>query len=143
MSTNPNESSDGTPQYDVGYGKPPKHSQFQKGNKSGKGRKKGSKALKTIVNEAMNAKVVVNKDGKKTKLSKVELSVHQLASKAAAGDFKATDKLLSLAERYGPAQEPDAPPRDKIARDIIALEKFVAMKRYFASEDGEKEKGDD
>ena len=35
------------------------------------------------------------------------------------------------------------PLRDKIARDIIALEKFVAMKRYFASEDGEKEKGDD
>jgi hypothetical protein len=43
--------------YSVGYGRPPLHSRFGSGNKQGKGRRKGSKNLKTIVNEAFGAKM--------------------------------------------------------------------------------------
>ena len=60
---------------DVGYCKPPTHTQFKKGNTCGKGRPKGAKNLKTIVNEAMNQKVPVKIGGKTKKLSKVALTV--------------------------------------------------------------------
>lgn len=91
-------------EYDVGYCKPPVHTQFKTGNKGG-GRKKGSKNLKTIVKEALSSKVPAKINGKTMKMTKVELSVHQLANKASAGDLKAISKVVELYQMYGPQEE--------------------------------------
>jgi hypothetical protein len=46
--------------YDVGYGKPPPHTQFQKGvSGNPRGRPKGSKNLKTLARKVMNTKVTL------------------------------------------------------------------------------------
>lgn len=70
----PHEEFEGGPQsdYEVGYGKPPKQHTFQKGNKKGKGRKKGSKGMKRIVNEAFGMKVKGSLAGKVQSISKFE-----------------------------------------------------------------------
>jgi hypothetical protein len=113
--------------YKVGHGNPPKEHQFKKGNKLGKGRKKGAKGLKTIVNEASGQKVPVKLGGKPVKLSKLELTVHQVFTKASQGDLKAADKALALAERYGPQDALEGPEPEKVSRDIEALRAHLAM----------------
>lgn len=126
--------------YEVGYGKPPKHGQFKAGNKLAKGRRKGSKNLKTIVQDAMGQKVPVKVAGKTTRLSRVELTVHQLATKASLGDLKAADRALELYERYGPQEEPDAPDPERVQRDIDSLRDYLAMMDQITppeDEDGE------
>ena len=91
--------------YQVGYGKPPKQTQFKPGNKQGKGRPKGSKNFATILNEVVSAKVPAKINGKTKKLTKIELSLQQLANKASAGDLKAIAKLIDLYQQYGPPEE--------------------------------------
>lgn len=126
--------------YEVGYGKPPKHGQFKPGNKHGKGRKKGSKGIKTIVNEAFGMQVKGSLGGKPTKLSKTEAGMHQLATRFSQGDPKATDKAIPLLERYGPQDDPDGPSVERIEANLNAMEAYFALRRQVDSFEGE---GDD
>ena len=46
--------------YDVGYGKPPRHTRFKKGQSGNpRGRPSGSKNLATVLSEALNELVIV------------------------------------------------------------------------------------
>jgi len=84
--------------YDVGFGKPPKSGQFEKG-KSGnsKGRPKGARGLKTDLKAELGETVTITENGKTLKLSKQRLMIKQLASKAVKGDLRAINKLADLA----------------------------------------------
>jgi hypothetical protein len=57
--------------YEVGYGRPPKHSRFEKG-KSGnpKGRPKGAKNIATIMNAALAEKVTVRANGRTRRMTR-------------------------------------------------------------------------
>ncbi len=135
------QSADGQ-EYKVGYGKPPKHSQFPHGNGPGKGRPKGAKNMKTIVNSATGAKVTTKSNGKLKKISKIEAAVHQLANKAAAGDLKAIEKLIALYERYGPEEHSILPTQEETKADLETLKNYLAMLQL--GEDGNEEgEGDD
>lgn len=114
--------------YAVGYCKPPKHSQFKKGNKVGKGRPRGSRNLKTIVNDVLMDKVPAQINGKTRKISRLELSVRQLAQKAVAGDLKAIEKLLSLSERHAPLEEEGPIPEEETAYDLETMQHLLAMR---------------
>ena len=73
--------------YDVGYGKPPKHSQFKKGvcpNPAGRG-KRCDLAVGEILNKVLNAKTEFRERGKLKKASRIELSVRRLAASAPQG----------------------------------------------------------
>lgn len=125
--------------YETGYCKPPKHSRFKKGNTMGKGRPKGAKNLKTIVNEALNQKVPAQIGGKTRKLSKIELTVHQVANKASQGDPKAAEKALALYERYGPQEDPSGPEPEKIKKDLDTLREYLAMQDMICPPGGAEE----
>lgn len=111
--------------YEVGYGKPPKHGQFGKGNKAGKGRPKGAQNMKSLVNKAGSEKVAVKKNGKVMKVAKAELAINQVFSKAAAGDPKFTAKAIELHERYGPQEEAPASAPAKDDPDIATLRNYL------------------
>jgi hypothetical protein len=82
---------------EVGYRKPPKRTQFKKGQSGNpKGRPKGSKNLFTLVERALDAKVPVVKDGKKARISKREAAATQLVNKAAGGDIKAFGVISAM-----------------------------------------------
>ncbi|MGY6550479.1 MAG: DUF5681 domain-containing protein [Erythrobacter sp.] len=115
------------PSYEVGYGKPPKHSQFKEGNKHGKGRPRASRNLSTYVKDALEAKVPAKINGKVHKLTKMELSLHQLANKASSGDLKAIEKATALFERYNPPQNDGPIPEEETAYDLETLRHYFMM----------------
>lgn len=118
--------------YKVGKGKPPVHTQFKKGNKLGKGRPKGAKNFKTIVNEVLGAKVTAKIHGKAVKISKTELAMHQLSNKAGAGDLKAIDKVIAMEERYGLQEDPAGPSREETVWDLDTLRDYLRLYDMFA-----------
>ncbi len=114
--------------YDVGYGKPPKHSQFKKGNKYGKGRQRGGRNLKSYVKEAMEAKVPAKINGKMQKLSKIQLGLHQLANKASSGDLKAIIQATTLYERHCPPEDTGPDTEKETSYELETLRHFLTMK---------------
>ena|SRR3984893_7173348 len=84
--------------YDVGYGKPPKHSQFKKGvcpNPAGRG-KRCELEVGEILNKVLNAKTEFRERGKLKKASRIELSVRKLAASALKGDAGSAASLLKM-----------------------------------------------
>ncbi len=81
--------------YDTGYGKPPKHRQFEKGRSGNpKGRPKGSKNLTTIFHDVGRQKIKVTDNGVTREITKFEASAMQLLNKAASGDMRALNTLV-------------------------------------------------
>ena len=112
--------------YQIGYGKPPRHTGFQK-RRSGnpKGRPKGSKNLATLLTEALDEKVQVTEDGKRRRVTKRELVIKQLVNKSASADLRAIKQLTDIVERAErrAADSPAAPPPPAITaadEEVIA-----------------------
>lgn len=105
---------DDKPDYEVGYKKPPKHSQFQKG-KSGNppGRPPNSLNAKTIALQELSARVAVTENGVRKKISKLQIALKQAVNKATSGDLKAIPMVLAVAGQpvngVGEAHQSDEP----------------------------------
>ena len=84
----------------VGYGQPPVTTRFRKG-KSGnpKGRPKAKKNLTTLLQEALEEKVIVNENGDCKAITKRQAGAKQLANKVASGDLRVLLKLVDLNSR--------------------------------------------
>ena len=83
--------------YEVGYGKPPPHTRFAKGQSGNRrGRPPGATNMKTLLTKALNELVVVTDNGGRRKLSKREAIVTQLVNRSAKADFKAIQILLGM-----------------------------------------------
>jgi hypothetical protein len=118
---------DGGDQYEVGYGKPPKHTRFQKGcSGNPRGRPRGSKGWTKLLREAVLAKVEVRENGRPPprKITKLEVAVTQLVNKAAAGDLRALAFLLSNPAVYQALEQISAK-----ANNIAAFEKARELVR--------------
>jgi hypothetical protein len=84
--------------YEIGFGKPPRHSRFRKGlSGNPKGRPKGRRNLATVLERTLREKVVINENGVRRTVTKLEAAVKQLVNKAAAGDLAALRQLTALA----------------------------------------------
>ncbi len=112
--------------YTVGYGKPPLHGRFKKGNRANPaGRPRGVKGLKTLLAKMLDRQVVVTEDGKRRKVTKRELGFARLVDKFSDGDLSAAKLLVELElalERRAPAEphEPaDRPPLDERDKEVI------------------------
>jgi Family of unknown function (DUF5681) len=85
--------------YPVGYGRPPMHTRFKKGESGNpKGRPKGSLNLATVLVRTLRERVIVNEGGHRKTVTKLEAAVKQLANKAASGDLGALRQLFMLAD---------------------------------------------
>jgi len=83
--------------YEVGYGKPPLHTRFVKGQSGNpRGRTPGAKNMKTLLNKALNELVVVTENGGRRKVSKREAIATQLVNRSAKADYKAIQILMGL-----------------------------------------------
>lgn len=74
--------------YDVGHGKPPKHSQFKPGcpSPNPRGRPKGARNIATVLRDEMAQKITVTVNGKKTTITTLEGIVKAAAMKGLKGD---------------------------------------------------------
>ena len=86
------------PDYEVGYQKPPKATQFAKGYSGNpNGRPKGTKNWATNLNEALEQPVTVVINGSSKQVTKSEAYITQLVNKATQGDLHSIRLLLQLA----------------------------------------------
>lgn len=102
------EDADPPPPYEVGYGRPPKKNQFEKG-KSGnpKGRTKGNRNFKSMARDILKEPVTVTRNGKRKKIEGREAVLQVFRNKALNGDFKAAQFLITSAgETSSPGEEP-------------------------------------
>ena len=83
----------------VGYGKPPRHTQFKPGQTGNpKGRPKGSLSIATILAATLREQVAVNEGGRHRQITKLEAAVKQIVNKAASGDQGAIRFLIGLTQ---------------------------------------------
>ncbi|HVX34714.1 MAG TPA: DUF5681 domain-containing protein [Hyphomicrobium sp.] len=115
-----------------GKGKTDPDSWWKKGSPSPnpKGRPKGAKNQKTLYKEAFETKITVTMDGKQKTMTKKELSYHQVAQKAAAGDLKAFQIQKELDERYDPPEAAPPSPEESSA-DYATLDAWIELREKF------------
>ena len=83
--------------YEIGYGKPPHHTRFQKGQSGNpRGRCSDSKNLLSVLSEVLNEPVVVAENGGRRKISKRQAIIKQLVNQSAKGDWRAAKLLLDM-----------------------------------------------
>jgi len=121
--------------HQVGYGKPPHHTRFVKGQSGNpRGRPPSAKNLKTLLNKALNERVVVTENGGRRKISKREAIVTQLVNRSAQADLKAIQILLAmLRDIEGHAEAGSADP------DVFTEADEQIIQRIRARLRGEKE----
>jgi uncharacterized protein DUF5681 len=90
----------------VGYGKPPKHSQFKpgvSGNPPGR-RKRNPAAVSEVIKDTLNTPIQYREQGRTKTATRTELGLKKLVEKAVKGDLRAAAALLEFrihASRYG------------------------------------------
>ena len=84
--------------YEVGFAKPPKHTQFKKGQSgNASGRPNGSKNASTIATDQLNKPLRVKIDGKSKRMSALEIAIQQQMKRALEkSDLKALSYMLQL-----------------------------------------------
>ncbi len=86
--------------YDVGYGKPPVATRFQKGTAGNpKGRRKGQKNFKTQLLEELGQLVVLNENGRPVRMTKLKAVIKAMTHKAMKGDTRAVAQIIDLVDR--------------------------------------------
>jgi hypothetical protein len=86
--------------YEVGYGRPPKHTRFQPGRSGNpQGRPKGTKNLKTDLIEELGEKILVREGDQPRRVSKQRAIVKTLAARTLQGDARAASLLVSMMMR--------------------------------------------
>ncbi len=107
--------------YEVGYGKPPSPTRFQKGRSGNpKGRPHGSRNSGTLLREILSERVEVRENGRVRTVTKKELILRYVVNKAATGDSRAREFLLN---RTPWLQKEFAEPKKPHMSDIEAFEK--------------------
>ena len=83
--------------YAVGYGKPPREHRFKPGQSgNSKGRRKGSRGLKTDLQAELDGTIAITINGQRVHGTRQRLFVKALATRAAFGDLKAASILAPL-----------------------------------------------
>jgi hypothetical protein len=96
MSDDPSDPGGG---YTAGYGHLPLATRFRPGTSGNpRGRPKGARNLATIVASTLAERVVVNENGRRKRITKLEAAVKQLVNRAAAGEARSMSLLLALVQ---------------------------------------------
>lgn len=113
----------------VGYGKPPEHSQFKPG-KSGnpKGRPKGSKSFKSVLEAAFHQQVPIVMNGKSATVPVIKAVTMKLLAMAMAGNQGALKMVLELYEIAYPPANDNQPPSTGSSFELTPEELDVIKK---------------
>ena len=120
--------------YEVGYGKPPRHTQFRKGTSGFAGHRHKSQAtMSDQLNRILREKVSVTDGGKKQRLTKEEVFLRQFVSRAISGDRQCSKLMLEyLAHRQ---DQPDAE-RSNATDEFLVSELVSLLKSGSGGSDG-------
>ena len=120
--------------YDVGYRRPPKETQFIAGESGNpKGRPKGSRPVGAVLQDIIQQKVSVTEGGKTRRLSALEVMLRRLANDAMRSDQRAIKLLLSLVDRYGESPQTTLQLREMLDEDQEILAQYLREPDGFVS----------
>lgn len=96
--------------YEVGYAKPPKSTQFKKGQSgNAKGRPKGSQNFATMFHKIGDEKIKVQDNGRTRKVTKKQAIAHQITNNALKGQQRALNDYVKVSRAFPePEQERQA-----------------------------------
>jgi hypothetical protein len=84
-------------EYEVGYRRPPKETQFTKGQSGNpNGRPKGSKNLVTMFSAIALREITVTENGRAKTMTSIEAVLHRAMNLAMSGDMRAMRDVLRL-----------------------------------------------
>lgn len=110
------------PNYAVGYGRPPTHTQFKPGQSGNpKGRSAQSPNLATIVRQVLGEQTPIRIGGRVRRMSKIEALFRSLLARAFKGDLKALHGLLMMMNKAGYGTEAESSPGLPAAIDYQAI----------------------
>jgi hypothetical protein len=113
--------------YEVGYGKPPTHSQFRPGQSGNPGgRRRGVRNLKTDVMRMLRTPVKVTEGGRSRTRSTQEGALMVLREQALRADARSLDRLFELAGRYNSDAAELGPAEALSADDQAILAAYLA-----------------
>lgn len=116
--------------YDVGYKKPPKRTQFKKGESGNlKGRPRGAKSLKTIARRLLTEKISVRTARGESRVTRIEAMMMKLIESASKGDFRSLQAMFTLYQQVMPDE-----PLDVAVADVPLSAADAATLALFAAE---------
>lgn len=117
--------------YEVGYRRPPKKSQFQRGrsgNPAGINRKPDRSSapdLRASLKRELNNPVKIQHGGKDQVVTRAEAGIRELVSRFVQGDARARRDLLALADEYGIDLAPSKTIENAIAEAVSAEDEVL------------------
>ena len=111
--------------YTVGYKKPPKATQFKKGQSGNlKGRPKKSKNPNKLMHDILNEEMQFTENGEQKTASKREVIARTQSVKAVQGDHRATDRVFGMDETHQ-SREHQAANSTKSREELSAAAKAI------------------
>jgi hypothetical protein len=130
--------------YDVGYGRPPKKSQFRPGQSGNPtGRRKASPTIGSRLRALIYSKVTVTEQGRTRRISRLDVMLRQLGNDAMRGDKRAFKLLMEFFHRYDVAVEGAVRSEEMAADDLEILSQYLRTTGSSNSDDSSNEGGDD
>ncbi len=125
---------------EVGYGKPPRATQFMKGQSGNpKGRPKGTRNLKSDLLDELQERVHIREGTSRTQVSKQRAIIKRLIAKSINGDTRSMNIVLNLMLRVLEPYFEDDPgePLDEQEREILETLQVRLAQRLGANEGAE------
>jgi Family of unknown function (DUF5681) len=112
--------------HEIGYKNPPKRTQFPPGiSGNPHGRPKGRRNVATVLRRTLAEKVIINENGIRKTVTKLEAAIKQLANKAVSGDLHAMRQLLPVLSVLDDSSA-DLPPARLDTDDQKVMERVLA-----------------
>ena len=123
MTRNPPRRAGKNEPYEVGYGKPPKHTQFKPGQSGNrKGRPCGQRNFRTAVRDALQEKVTIREGDRTRSVSRMDAIIRVTFNNALKSDAKAIAAFIQLARSTGLMdEEPALSSAESISADDEAI----------------------
>jgi len=89
--------------YEVGYKKPPQHSQFKPGNRANPHGRRGKRGLRSeseIVYDIMQGRINFRVGGKLKRAPRIEMIIKGYGAAALKGDLRAAEALLKIRAQF-------------------------------------------
>jgi hypothetical protein len=123
--------------YEVGYGRPPVEHRFKPGNNANpKGRLKGSKNRKVVIQDVLLEPITVRDGGEVKQMTKLEALLKKTLADALAGDKKSAAVIFSIAQKEGFLTPEQVEAVEGLADDDAAIIEAY-NRRVLASQPGE------
>ena len=126
--------------YGIGYGKPPRATQFMKGQSGNpKGRPKGTRNLKSDLLDELQERVLIREGTNSTQVSKQRAIIKRLIAKSINGDTRSMNIALNLMLRLLEPYFEDDPgePLGEQEREILETLQVRLAQRLRANEGAE------